>query len=154
MYPLDLMQKAVKELNKTNRYKIIFFGGGESEKKQLDELSKGFTNTLNLANKITLQEELIIISNLDLMLSMDSGNGHLAANYGIPVVTLWGVTHPFAGFYPFGQPLDYALLADREKYPLIPTSVYGNKIPVGYEKVMETISPESLVNKIQQILES
>ncbi|HBC05033.1 MAG TPA: ADP-heptose--LPS heptosyltransferase RfaF, partial [Aequorivita sp.] len=50
--------------------------------------------------KLTFEEELALISNLDLMLSMDSGNGHLAAMYGVPVVTLWGVTHPYAGFVP------------------------------------------------------
>ncbi|MEO0528703.1 MAG: glycosyltransferase family 9 protein, partial [Bacteroidota bacterium] len=102
--------------------------------------------------KLTFQEELALISNLDLMLSMDSGNAHLAAMYGIPVVTLWGVTHPYAGFYPIKQARDNALLANRDKYPLIPTSVYGNKMPSGYEKAMETISPEAVFQKIEMIL--
>ena len=86
------------------------------------------------------------------MLSMDSGNGHLAAMYGIPVVTLWGVTHPYAGFAPFGQNEENSILSDREKYPLIPTSVYGNKMPNGYDKAMESISPSKVVNKVEQIL--
>ncbi len=55
-----------------------------------------------------------LISNLDLMLSMDSGNAHIAALLGVKVVTIWGVTHPFAGFAPFNQPNDYALIADRD----------------------------------------
>ena len=45
-----------------------------------------------------------MISNLNLMISMDSFNGHLAANAGIPVITIWGMTHPFLGFSPFLQP--------------------------------------------------
>ncbi|MEM9077511.1 MAG: glycosyltransferase family 9 protein [Bacteroidota bacterium] len=153
MYPLDLMKEVIKELDNTEKYKVVLFGGGEAESRQITELSRDFNNTLNLAAKLTLEEELTIISNLDIMVSMDSGNAHLAANYGIPVVTLWGVTHPFAGFYPFGQPMENAILADRKKYPLIPTSVYGNKVPVGYEGVMESITPQSVIDKILEILQ-
>lgn len=152
MYPLNLMEKVIRGLNNTDKYKIMLFGGGEEEIRQLEEISKGFKNVLNMSGKLTLLEELELISNLDVMLSMDSGNAHLAANYGIPVVTLWGVTHPCTGFYPFGQPMENALLADREKYPLIPTSVYGNKVPKGYEKVMETIEPMEVVEKLLKVL--
>ena len=93
----------------------------------------------------------MLISNLDLMLSMDSGNAHLAAMYGVPTVTLWGVTHPYAGFYPFAQPMENALLADREQYPLVPTSVFGRKMPEGYEGAIATIQPFQVVEKIEQV---
>ena len=87
------------------------------------------------------------------MLSMDSGNGHLAAIYGVPVITIWGVTHPFAGFAPFLQDQDHSLLADREKYPLIPTSVYGNKYPDDYESAAGSISVESILYRINEVLQ-
>jgi ADP-heptose:LPS heptosyltransferase len=88
------------------------------------------------------------MGNLDVMLSMDSGNAHIAAMLGIKVITLYGATHPFAGFAPFNQPIENALLSDRKKYPMLPTSVYGNKIVHGYEEAMRTISPESVIEKI------
>ncbi|TNF72820.1 MAG: ADP-heptose--LPS heptosyltransferase RfaF, partial [Bacteroidetes bacterium] len=106
----------------------------------------------SVAGKMTLSEELAVISNLDLMLSMDSGNGHLAAMYGIPVITVWGVTHPYAGFAPFLQPEKNSITANREQFPLIPTSVYGNKVPVGYGEVMRTIPPERIYRGILQVL--
>jgi ADP-heptose:LPS heptosyltransferase len=86
------------------------------------------------------------------MISMDSLNGHLATNAGIPVITLWGQTHPYAGFAPFGQPEDHSICSDRSKYPGIPTSVYGKKIPKGYENVFRTISPKSVIEKALEIL--
>ncbi len=119
----------------------------------MDRLAQRKTNIVNVAGKLSLSEELILISNLDVMVSMDSGNAHLAANYGIPVITLWGVTHPYSGFYPFNQPLENALLSNREKFPLIPTSVYGNKVPKGYENVMESITPEEVIAKINGLLQ-
>ena len=80
---------------------------------------------------------------------MDSGNSHIAAMLGIKVVTLWGATHPFAGFKPFNQPMENCLVSDRTKYPLLPTSVYGNKIVPGYEDVMRSISVEKVVSSIE-----
>ena len=86
------------------------------------------------------------------MLSMDSGNSHIAAMLGIKVITLWGATHPYAGFLAFNQTMDSTLVSDREKYPLLPTSVYGNKKVEGYEDAMRSISVESVVEKIRKTL--
>ncbi len=152
MYPLHLMNQVIVKLDDTEKYKIFLFGGGKEEEKKLETLAIHFKSCINVTLKLSFPEELALISNLDAMLSMDSGNGHLAAMYGIPVITLWGVTHPYTGFYPFDQDADNALLADRKKFPLIPTSVYGNKMPEGYEKAMETILPGDVVLKIERVL--
>lgn len=152
MYPLNLMAEVIRELDTSDKYRIFLFGGGKKEIEQLNKLENPFTNTTNVAGKLTFEEELALISNLDLMLSMDSGNGHLAAMFGVPVVTLWGVTHPFAGFAPFNQPENNQLVADRGKFPLIPTSIYGNKTPKGYEDAMQTIAPKRVVQKVAEVL--
>ena len=103
----------------SNKYKIIFFGGGKLEKKQLQQWSDSCQNCINTIEALSFEDELALISNLDLMVSMDSGNGHLAAIFNVPTVTLWGVTHPYAGFSPFRQPPENSLLSDRTIYPLI-----------------------------------
>lgn len=148
MYPLDLMEEVVVLLNAKDNYQVLLFGGGSHEKEVLDSWEAAYDNVTSMVGKYSFSDELAIISNLDVMLAMDSGNAHLAALFGVATVTLWGVTHPFAGFYPFQQDLENALMADREKYPLIPTSIYGNKLPVGYETAMRTISPEEIFKKI------
>lgn len=149
VYPLDLMQEVIAKLAENKNHTILLFGGGKKEIEILDSLSKPFENVVNMAGKIKFQQELQLISNLDVMLSMDSGNGHIAAMLGVKVITLWGATHPYAGFLPFNQKLEDALTADRTKYPLLPTSVYGNKIVEGYEDAMRSISPKEIVEKIQ-----
>ena len=152
VYPLDLMQEVIDALASHKNSTIFLFGGGQKEKEQLQSLVGNKTNVLNMAGKIPFQEELNLISNLDVMLSMDSGNGHIAAMLGIPVVTLWGATHPFAGFLPFNQTMDKALVSDRNQYPNLPTSVYGNKKVAGYENAMRTILPEQVVARIEEVL--
>jgi ADP-heptose:LPS heptosyltransferase len=152
MYPSALMEAVLMKLSERTNLSVLLFGGGEAEKNQLEVWSQQFQNCTNLVGKFTFPEELAVISSLDLMVSMDSGNAHLAAMYGVPTVTLWGVTHPYAGFYPYAQPMENALLSNREKHPYIPTSVYGNKFPEGYEMVMETIDPKRVIEKINTIL--
>jgi ADP-heptose:LPS heptosyltransferase len=152
MYPLEMMKEIIFNLNEGNLYKIFLFGGGKKEAEILNEWDVQFENVTNLAGKYALETELTLISNLDLMLAMDSSNGHLAALYDIPVVTLWGVTHPYAGFTPFNQPNEHQLVANREVYPLIPTSVYGNKFPAGYEEAMRGISVETVLQKMLEII--
>jgi len=149
VYPRDLMEKVIEELASETTNKIFLFGGGNKEIEILNSFSNCNQNVSNVAGKLKLQQELDLISNLDVMLSMDSGNGHMAAMLGIKVITLWGATHPFAGFAPFNQSIENCLVSDREKFPLLPTSVYGNKKVTGYEDAMRTISPEKVVFSIQ-----
>lgn len=153
VYPLDLMQQVINQLAENGNYMILLFGGGKEEIKVLDSLSSDKLNVITIAGKIKFQQELKLISNLDVMLSMDSGNAHIAAMLGVKVITLWGATHPFAGFMPFNQPMENAFVSDREKYPELPTSVYGNKLVAGYEEAMRTISPERIIFNIQSQLQ-
>ena len=152
VYPQDLMQEVIAKLAENKNNKILLFGGGKKEIEILDSLSQPYENVINMAGKIKFQQELQLISNLDVMLSMDSGNAHIAAMLGVKVVTLWGATHPYAGFLPFNQTLEKALTSDRNQYPKLPTSVYGNKIVEGYEDAMRSISPEKVIFSIQSQL--
>lgn len=154
MYPLDKMEEVIAALNNTNKYKILLFGAGEYEVSVLKAFAEKYSNAINMAGEFTFEEELAVISNLDLMLSMDSGNGHLAAMYGVPAITIWGVTHPYAGFTPFGQNPAYSLLPDRDSFPLLPTSVYGKRFPKGYDDAIGTIEPAQIVEKVEFVLKS
>lgn len=147
-YPMDLMKKVIDQLAKDESLKIILLGGGKEEAEVLQNMAKNHENCFNFAGIMSFEHELQLISNLDVMLSMDSGNAHLSAVFGIPTITLWGATHPYTGFAPYHQPLENCLVSDREQYPLLPTSIYGNKKVEGYEEAMRTISPEKVVEKV------
>jgi ADP-heptose:LPS heptosyltransferase len=84
---------------------------------------------------------------------MDSANGHIAANHNVPVITLWGLTHPFAGFAPFLSKSENMIVSNREQFPLLPTSAYGKKIPKGYESVMRTIEYKDVIVRALKVLE-
>jgi len=152
MYPLDLMEKLLQKLDKNPNFQLLLFGGGKKENLQIEQLSKKYKNVICVAGRISFEDEIALISHLDAMLSMDSGNGHLAAMFEVPVITLWGATHPFAGFAPFQQPEENQLSPNLKNYPLLPTSVYGNKEVAGYENVMRDILPEQILQRIEEVL--
>ena len=150
VYPLDLMEKVIDQLAQNPGNKLILFGGGKKEIVVLESLTKSYNNGISVAGKLKFNQEIQLISNLDVMLSMDSGNGHIAAIFGVKTITLWGATHPYLGFSPFHQPVENSLVSDRNLYPKLPTSIYGNKKVEGYEDAMRTILPEQIVEKINQ----
>ena len=126
---------------------VLLFGGGPEETRTLEAMASPHETVFNVAGKMEFSKELDLIAQLHLMIAMDSGNGHIAAIYGVPVITVFGVTHPYMGFAPFAQPEDYQLTADRERFPAIPTSVYGNRYPKGYEKAIQTVPPKAIYDK-------
>lgn len=150
MYPLEEMEKIVAILSEKG-YKLFLFGGGVDEIKLLEQWEQRYQGCLNIAGELPLDEELMLISNLDLMLSMDSANMHLASLYGVPVVSIWGATHPFAGFYGFGQ--EENNIVQAELY-CRPCSVFGN-IPCyrGDWACLKMISPEQVIKKIEEVLQ-
>jgi ADP-heptose:LPS heptosyltransferase len=152
VYPQDLMQQVIDALAENKKNQLFLFGGGSTEIQKLKVLQNKHDNVFVVAGKVSFEAELQLISNLDVMLSMDSGNAHIAAMLGVKVITLWGATHPFAGFKPFNQPDDFCLTSDRAQFPLLPTSIYGNKKVEGYDEAMRTILPSQVIAKINSNL--
>lgn len=122
-YPMEHLKKVLAILNAMKNVKLIFFGGGVKDGSMLEELVKEYPGSINMANKISLIDELRLMSQLDVMLAMDSANMHFASLVNIPVVSIWGATHPDLGFSPWQQPR-----SNQVQIPLFcrPCSVYGN----------------------------
>lgn len=132
--------------------KLLLFGGGKKETSDLAQIASSADNIISLAGNLDFNEELDLISNLDAMIAMDSGNGHLAAMYGVPVITLWGNTHPYAGFAPYAQPMERQLTVDRITYPLVPTSIFGNQLVDGYEDITDSIETSRILEELKKLL--
>ncbi|MCX2473349.1 glycosyltransferase family 9 protein [Pedobacter sp. MC2016-05] len=149
VYPLEKMEVVIAGLSASG-YKIFIFGGGRTEQATAEQWAKIYPNTRNLIGNFNLTEELAIISNLDLMLSMDSSGMHMASLVGIPVVSVWGPTHPYAGFLGYGQLESDCIQID---HPNRPNSIYGNKpCMCGVESCMDLINPETILKKIKKKL--
>jgi len=149
-WPIEYMEEVVAELSGDLRFKILLFGGGWKEISQLQAWEQKYSAVESVAGKHTLAKELEIINKLDFMISMDSANMHLASFTGTRVVSIWGATHPFVGFYGCGQSGDDAIQLDMSCRPC---SVFGNKECFrGDYACMINIEPRIVLDKIYAII--
>ena len=99
IYPLDHMENVVAKLSGESKVKIFLFGSGERERDILSVWQERYPHVITLADKRHgFALELALMSHLDVMISMDSANMHLASLVAVPVVSVWGATHPCCGF--------------------------------------------------------
>ncbi len=149
-YPVELMDKVIELLSAKVQVKLYLFGG-KDETEVLQAWEKKYPNVVSVHGKVSLEKELILMDGLDVMLSMDSANMHLASLTGTPVVSIWGATHPYLGFSGFNQPSGNEV---QVALNCRPCSVFGNKpCHRGDWACMRNISPNVVLEKINAILE-
>ncbi|MBQ3656212.1 MAG: glycosyltransferase family 9 protein [Bacteroidales bacterium] len=147
--PPETMEKVVKMLSEKGA-KVFLFGFGDKEKSVTEKWQNAYANVVSLVGKSGgLMNELLLISRLDCMVSMDSANMHFASLTSTRVVSVWGATHTKAGFLGFNQKEDDAV---QIALPCRPCSVYGNKecrLAEKYKCLMD-IQAEQIVEKVFQ----
>jgi len=147
--PLNKMTEVIKYLSE-NGVQVVLFGGGNVEKEVTENWEKQFPNVHSIVGKYSLSQELDIIAHLDLMISMDSSGMHMASLMGIPCISIWGATHPYAGFIGYGQKMEDCV---QVEHPNRPNSVYGNKSCLcdGIEAI-DLLTSEMIISKVKQYI--
>lgn len=155
IYPLDKVSELIEQLSKLSDVIILLFGGGTHELEIIERLSKKYSDSIIPVKRMKLKNELVLMSYLDVMISMDSANMHLASLSHTPVVSLWGSTHPALGFYGVNQNIANAVQVEQTCRPC---SVYGDNPCrfTGQEayKCMKAIKPEMVVERVRAVLDS
>ena len=159
IYPLDKMHRVVELLiERQPDVRIMLFGGGGDEAKLMMEWEREFPSNVEAVSVhlqerrkqepdfVPMREELRLMSEASVMISMDSGNMHMASLVGTRVVSIWGATHPKAGFLGWKQSPDDCVQVDL---PCRPCSIFGNKPCLrGDMACMNQITPEMIVEKV------
>ncbi|MFD2553288.1 glycosyltransferase family 9 protein [Sphingobacterium tabacisoli] len=147
---LSKMNEVIARLSQLD-YAVYIFGGGPQEKAIAEKWAKEYTNVKSLIGQFSVSQELDIIANLNLMISMDSSGMHMASLVGTRCVSVWGATHPFAGFLGYGQQYDDII---QIEHPNRPSSVYGNK-PCDCDgtEAIDLVSSQMIIDHITNICE-
>lgn len=147
IYPPAMMEQVVRAISEREGTKIFLFGGGAEEESVLRNWAERYESTVSLAGKrYGFPVELALVSWLDVMVSMDSANMHLASLVRTPVVSVWGATHPYCGFKGWRQSDD-----DTIQLPMTcrPCSVFGNKPCLrGDYHCLRGIAPQVIIDRI------
>lgn len=150
IYPLHLQEQVVDHFAQKAGIKVFLFGGGEKEEALFTSWTEKHPGSVYRFKGLDLHSELILMSRLDAMVSMDSANMHLASLAGTPVVSVWGATHPFAGFMGWNQ--NPGNTVQTELY-CRPCSVFGQKPCYrGDYACLNSIRPQSVICRTEQIL--
>ncbi|MCQ2328764.1 MAG: glycosyltransferase family 9 protein [Paludibacteraceae bacterium] len=155
IYPLDKMEEVVKQLSDRLEAraekegieceKIYLFGAGPKEEEILKSWAKRYKHVECLVGKYTMDEEIRFMSTLRLMITMDSANMHLASLVGTRVLSIWGATHPWAGFLGYGQSENDCI---QLSIPCRPCSIYGNRrCQFGDYRCLD-IEPRNIVERV------
>lgn len=147
IYPIAMMEKVVEHFSKMPHVKIFLFGGGKDEAEVLGGWAARFPRTVSLASeRHGFAVELSLLSHLDVMVSMDSANMHLASLVRTPVVSVWGATHPYCGFKGWRQD-DSDLV--QLSMTCRPCSVFGDKpCHRGDYHCLAGIAPQIIIDKV------
>ena len=120
-YPIHDLLASLRMLEEAFPNVGFLFMGGPAERSLMQYFTDQLNLSVNLAGVFNLQDELSIISGLDAMIAMDSGNMHLAATCGTPVISIWLSTHPDVGF----SPLFHEKYMIQSPHPSRPISIFG-----------------------------
>ena len=152
IYPLDRMERVVSALSGEPGVKIFLFGSGERERETFALWRERYEHVCSLADKRHgFAVELSLISHLDVMVSMDSANMHLASLVSTPVVSVWGATHPYCGFLGWRQSEDNAI---QLSIACRPCSIFGNKPCRRKDYACMDIAPEAIVDRVKKLRNS
>ena len=150
IWPLPNYFPLIQHLVEVEGYKIFFFGGGEQEIQFFENLQKKHEGAcFTIAGKMDLSEETAFLQKVDLMVCVDSSNMHLAALSGVPILSIWGGTHPYTGFSPYPEKPGDILQIPANQMPCRPCSVYGKRSC--YRKdfaCLTQITPDEVLNHI------
>lgn len=146
-YPPEKMRTVARMLA-AKGVNVYLFGGRGAEAETLASWQE--PGIVSLAGQFQLEEEIALMSRLDVMVSMDSANQHLAGLAGTQVVSVWGSTTPACGFLGFGQNGDNAVSLGLECQPC---SIAGSKeCPKGHMDCLHKLPEESIVNMVMSLI--
>lgn len=150
IYPIELQEKVIEHFARKNNVRLFLFGGGKKEAAVFNRWVSEYPSVCSMAGRFDMYGELQLMRQLDVMVSMDSGNMHLASLAGVSVVSVWGATHPYCGFMGWGQKEENAVQLPLECRPC---SAHGTK-PC-YKNTWEClykISPSRIIEKVETVL--
>jgi lipopolysaccharide heptosyltransferase II len=137
--------KIADKLCKNNNSQIIIFGG-QGEEKIANKIEKSMRyNAKNLCGKLSLNELIFLISQLDLLVSNDSGPMHIAAATKTRVVAIFGPENADI-FRPYTTPDLYRIIQKEVDCRPCQKEVCEQAV------CLELISPEEVLENCKQLL--
>lgn len=148
-WPLEYFKQVIVELEKREDVTVVVIGGKEEMLLNIP-LAK---NSIDLRGKTTLLELAEVIRRADIVLTNDSSPIHIASAFpNVKILALFGPTVEKFGFFPWSKNSE---VFQVEGLGCRPCSIHGgDSCPKKHFKCMLDIKPETIIERIEKILES
>jgi len=153
MWPIEKIHLLINKISvKYPGTSFFIFGGGDQELIEIDKLIVDLPTAYNVGRLLNLEAQLTLMSQLGIMISMDSSNMHMAALMGTKVISIWGSTHPAFGFYPLFN--EGNMILPNAGYK--PVSIFG-KVDNSQQlelsvKAMDSITVDRVFERVKLLL--
>lgn len=148
-WPLEYFKEVIGKLEKRKDATVIVIGGKEEMLLNIPLTE----NSIDLRGKTTLLELAEVISRADLVLTNDSSPIHIASAFqNVKILAIFGPTVEKFGFFPWSKNSEVFQVEGLECRPC---SIHGgDSCPKKHFKCMLDIKPETVIDRIEKILES
>ncbi|MCX7760746.1 MAG: glycosyltransferase family 9 protein [Hydrogenothermaceae bacterium] len=144
MYPF---YNKVADIFLKKGYDIVLIGSKEDK-----EMDKNLypTDVVDLRGKLSLRESIAVISKGLITVSNDSAVAHMSRATGVPVLMLYGATHPAFGFAPLEDEGSYIV----KNIECQPCDIHGKGECKRKDLLcLTSIQPEEVVEKALKLIE-
>ncbi|MBI4092920.1 MAG: glycosyltransferase family 9 protein [Candidatus Kerfeldbacteria bacterium] len=146
-WPLDHYRSLIRKLITASRDVVIVLFGARSDRPLNEQLiTKGNDRVFNAAGDLTVLQSVTLMATCNLFITHDSGPMHMAAASGVPVISIFGPTHP-KRYAPLGPHHRYLWKPDR---PGALTYDEG-KFPQDLKEVecMRAVTPDEVMAEVK-----
>ncbi len=126
---------------------VVLLGGPDDHKSALEIIST-FPECMD-ATHTSVEEGMAVIQEAKLVISGDTGFMHAAALMGVPLISLWGATHPSLGFEPWPARANQRCIITQAPSP---QSKHG-KVPFYAANPILKLDTKEIQNAIAEILQ-
>ncbi len=127
-------------------FNVVLIGSKEDKERDFNIYPE---NTIDLRGKLSLRESLAAISHAKLTISNDSAVAHMSRAVKIPVLMVYGATHPYFGFAPLKEEGNYICL----NLPCQPCDIHGKKkCKLETVDCLTGIAPAEITEKALQLI--
>lgn len=147
-WPAERFIETGRRLIGEGRGGILVFGG-PGEEDLTEEVARGIGADAVAALGLSLRQLMALIECCGPFITNDSGPMHLATALGVPVVAIFGPTHPVLGFWPLGE-CDIVLTAGVE---CSPCSLHGGRRCSRDRLCLRKVTVDQAVQAADTILE-
>lgn len=130
--------------------RVLLFGGSD-DAKVVEQVQRQCAHAAtSLVGRIGLRELAAAISRCRVFVTNDSGPMHVAVARRVPTVAVFCATTPDLGFYPYAS---NAIVVQRDLACRPCASHGGRRCPLGTEDCIRQISPETVMQAVEKLLQ-